>query len=259
MADQWPALAIYDGDFTVPEPVGLPIFQSPIRATTAEYIFTQDWMQALKDYKPAALNTPHPSAGQTPDYSAFVLVAEGPRQDMGGGIVKWQRTYAKLPASHDEFESYAYPFIGLAGAWTVGNQSSVVTATGRGRTSHVVTSRVQHDYFLVRAPSTAGDIPILKALRYFAGALPGPNTGLETDFVIDETGAVPASSPSRAQYLAWMANATTYGFRGGAIVSNDSATWTAVVNPSQFIAEDSRLTRWQGSIWQRQTRFILAQ
>src|SRR5512146_759864 len=152
MSDQWATPTYVDGDFTVAEPVSLPVFSSPIRATTAEYIFTQDWMQYRADFLPLALNTPHPSAGQNPDYSAFLLVSEGPRQDIGGGVVKWTRTYAKVPDPYDEFESYSYPFIGLEGRWNIGNQGNTVAVTGRPRKSAIVNSRVRHEYFLVRPP-----------------------------------------------------------------------------------------------------------
>lgn len=269
MADQWPDVSVFDGDFTVAEPISLPLFSSPVRATTAEYTFTQEWMVARKNFAPTPLNTPHPSAGQFPDYSAYILVSEGPRQDFGGGVVKWQRTYAKVPDTHDEFESYSYSFIGIAGFWEVGNVSSSVTATGRPRTTHLVSSRVRHEYFKT-GPGTAyptpGDIPSLEGLKYFAGATPGPNTGFETDFVNDAVGLLPATSPSRTIYNGWVANSGTLGWNSGCIVSNDAATWTSVRSPSgvtaaagQFMAEDSRISRWMGNVWLRQSRFIRAQ
>lgn len=188
MALQWPEPVYVDGNFNVAEPIGLPEFSSPVRSTTAEYIFTQPWMQSRRSFVPTPLNTAHPSYRQTPDYSAFKLVAEGPRQDAGGGMVKWVRTYARVPDTHDEFESYAYSFIGFQGVWFVGNQGSSVTATGRPRVSRVVTSRVQHDYFLVGPGGsfeTAAEIPTLKAQRYYAGATPGPVIPLDTEYIMD--------------------------------------------------------------------------
>ena len=96
MSDQWPEPIYVDGNFDVAEPIGLPVFSSPLRSTTAEYTFTQDWMMRRKRFAPTPLNTAHPSYRQFPDYSDFKLVAEGPRQDVGGGMVKWSRYQAKV-------------------------------------------------------------------------------------------------------------------------------------------------------------------
>src|SRR5947207_7549242 len=187
MSDQWPEPIYVDGNFDVAEPIGLTVFSTPLRSTTAEYTFTQDWMMRRKRFAPTPLNTAHPSYRQFPDYSDFKLVAEGPRQDVGGGMVKWSRTYAKVPASHDEFESYAYAFIGFLGLWTVGNLSTSVQATGRPRQSHIVTSRVQHDYFLTGpggSYATPNLIPIIKGQRYLAETI-GPAGPLDVEYVWD--------------------------------------------------------------------------
>lgn len=254
MALQWPEPVYVDGNFAVAEPVSLPEFSSPVRSTTAEYVFTQQWMQSRISFRPTPLNTAHPSYRQTPDYSAFKLVSEGPRQDVGGGIVKWTRTYARVPESHDEFESYAYSFIGFQGVWTVGNAGATVNATGRPRTSHVVTSRVHHDYFLVGpggSYASAADIPVLKGQRYYGGDDPGPSIPLEVDYVMDALGGTPATSPSRTEYNLWIANALAEGFGSGVAPDGDT--------PGQICAEDSRLSRWNGNLWLRQSRYVLAQ
>src|SRR6266851_4505981 len=112
MANQWPTATYIDGDFTTAQPCSLPVFSSPISATTDEYTFTQDFIIARASYTATALNTLHPSNGKTPDYSSFWLVAEGERRDIEGGMVRWTRTYAKKPASYSDFETYPYSFIG---------------------------------------------------------------------------------------------------------------------------------------------------
>ncbi len=48
---------------------------------------------------------------------------------MGGGVVKWTRTYAAVPATHDEFEKHAYNFIGAVGVFGF----NVATVAGRER------------------------------------------------------------------------------------------------------------------------------
>jgi hypothetical protein len=278
MADQWPEPRYTDGDLTVAMPCSLPVFSSPIRATTTGYVLTQQFMQFLKYFTPTPLSTPHPSAGMLPDYAlqGFLLVAEGQRQDMGGGLVKWERTYAKVPSPHDEYESYAYPFIGYAGEASVGTLNTDVEVLGRAREAAIVNSRVRHEYFLTgprSAYKTPGNIPQLRALKYYAGlptnavVVSGQPT---TDFLNDaypdeETTLLEASSPSRSTYIQWMANAESLSWNSGCI-SQDEATWTSATNPfneaalsGQLIVEDSRLTRWQGNIYERAVRYVLAQ
>src|SRR2546423_699319 len=104
MSDQWADPICTDGDLDVAAASGLPVFSSPISASTKQYVFSQEWMCSLKAFAPTPLNTPHPSQSQVPDCSAYRLVEEGPRADVGGGMVKWTRVYAIVPDSHDEFE-----------------------------------------------------------------------------------------------------------------------------------------------------------
>src|SRR5438876_10902138 len=141
MSLQWPTPVYVDGNLDVAEPCGLPVFESPIRATTKEYVLRQKWCCSRRAFQITPLNTPHPSAGQYPDYSQYVLVSEGSRNDIGGGMVEWERTYAIAPDSHDEFESYSYQFIG----W----QTFSGSFGGRPRLSRIVLSRVAEDYLWV--------------------------------------------------------------------------------------------------------------
>ncbi len=304
---QWPEPQFVDGDFSIPTACSLPVFSSPIPSTTDEYLFTQEWMQARADFVPTPLNSAHPSGGYVPDYSDFRLVAEGPRQDVGGGMVKWTRTYARVPASHDEWDTYGYSYIGYFGLWFIPSQignftapTSNVNSTGRPRSTQLVTSRIHHDYFLTGSGgsyATPSLIPIIKRQHYYGGATPGPATGLETDLLVDSVGNLIGTLPTKTTYLTWVANAKTYGFAGGVVSgwigdwSNlaayavgdsilysgvpyiciltvtppgsgpiyDTDHWAVIENPSQLIAEDSRLVRWFGNIYQRSTRFVLAQ
>ncbi len=346
MSLQWPAPLFTSGGqnasgtyvgFTTAQPVGLPVFESPIPSTTAEYLFRQPFMQFRANFTPTALGTPHPSSGLTPDYSTYFLVNEGDRRDIEGGLVRWIRTYAIKPASHDEPESYPGSFFGYLGTTyaflaptqsTQGGYQVVSTITGRPRFTRTVDCRVQHDYFIA-GPSGGGlvtpdystpfDIPVYPAQVSRAGlaGFPGdPNPGIYVDYVGDETaGIVPtvpplhpddgASHPNPAEtynnYSTWVTNAVA-GFSGsdpiptllwssavvytvGALVyrafvagvsvtkfficklavgpsatppESDGTHWTQLVLPGQMIAEDSRLSRWNGNIFLRQTRFILA-
>jgi hypothetical protein len=260
MSDQWSDPIYTDGDLDTAAACGLPVFSAPIAASTKEYLFTQEWMCSRKAFAITPLNTPHPSAGQFPDYSAYRLVDEGPRTDMGGGMVKWVRTYAIVPDSHDEFESYSYQFIGF--------QTFLgISIVGRNRFARIVTSRVAHDYFLVGAGGypTAGDIPRVAATRYVAktvgNAAPEPESTSDVEYLsnIGYPNVPYGTTPSRTQYEQWLAAAAADGWSaapvGYQIDEEDLYDGTG----GQIIAEDSRLTRWKGNIYLRQTRYILAQ
>jgi len=249
MPSQWPAPDYTDGDINVAQPCSLPELSSPIPATTAEYLLRQDFQQFRKDFAPLALDTAHPSAGLTPDYSAYKLVAEGERKDIGGGLVRWTRTYALVPATHNEFESFGYTFIGFTGVWysIVSGGANPIAVTGRPRFTRVVSTRVQQDYFLTASP---GAITSFSAQLYYQGGLAA---GQQTDFLNDTVGGIPASVPTRTQYNSLISNAQSTGWSGGVYAGSG-----AVTAESQLVAEDSRITRWMGNIWLRQTRFILA-
>jgi hypothetical protein len=271
MSAQWPANLLNDGDFTTAQPIGIPEFISPLPFSTTGYLFTQEFMQFQANYSPLPLNTSHPSSGKTPDYSTYFLVKESERRDMGGGLVKWKRTYATKPATHDEFESFAYNFIGFTGVFitsAVGTLSggeglpiavvNPVIATGRPRKNRIVTSRVQHDYFLIGSSgsglatpdySTPAGIPQLFQQDYVAGG--SATIGTWVDYLMDAVGIYPATIPSRSTYEGWMASAVSLGWGSGTVNPGTS-------NPGQILAEDSRISRWQGNIWVRQLRYVLA-
>ena len=291
MSNQWNAPRWADGDFTAASPVSLPVFSSPIAATTKEYLLMQDFMQYRANFSALALNTAHPSSGLTPDYSAFKLVSEGDRRDIQGGVVKWTRTYGIAPDSYSDFETYPYGFIGSA---TILPDATIVT-----RLTQVwnVPTRLQHDFFLVGSGLTytdAGAIPKILAMRYVYQAVIG---GATFGGVINETqqlnpvGSTLQTWPTSDQYNLMIADALANGW--SATVSNviletsntlsggppptsghmagtvkTGQLGTAVLDTGsggnstlggQIPVEDSKIVRWQGNIWERITRYALAQ
>jgi hypothetical protein len=102
--------AIYeDGDYTVALRVSLPVLSAPIPGVNAQYLLTEDWVQYEANYTPLALNTAHTDAA----YTSFLLVSENGFRDLGNGVVRWTRQYAKIPDSHSEAVQVSYSFIGL--------------------------------------------------------------------------------------------------------------------------------------------------
>jgi hypothetical protein len=225
-----PNLAYESGDFSQPAAVSLPEFTAPFAGVNVDYVLTQDFMVNLNNFASLDLNTPHP------DFSDFVLVAEGERKDVTGGKVQWTRTYAKVPATYSEpGGNISYHFIGLEG---VIGAIGVTSVTGRERFSKNVPVKIARDFFLVgvgQTYTTFEAIPVISATRYYYGATPY----LDIDYLADSPPFAQASNPSRTQYQAMI---------------------TADASPNSFsiVAEDSVLTRWLGNIYIRETRYIKA-
>lgn len=284
MSLQWPAPIYVDGDFAVAIPVSLPQFISPLPNTTLGLVFRQDFMQFLANVAPLALNSPHPSAAPiSPDYSAYYLIAEGEKQDMGGGVVKWTRTYSAIPASYDDWESIAYSYIG---GGPIGPMSSA--NVGRLRFTDRVSCRAQNDFFMLGVaktdpitaatvtPATPGDIPQIYALAYcqqfiFSGTQYG---GLfyRQDYLSDvnvaaNVGFLCITTPTATQYMAMIAEVAASGWTSGKSLQVFTDTTPTLIDLAttvyhgQLVAENSSLERWQhtGNIWIRKTRYVLAQ
>ena len=284
----WPAPLFIDGDFTVATPVSLPVFSSPLPNDTAQLIFKQDFMQLLVNVTPLALNTPYCTTGFIPDLSGYYLIAEGEKQDMGGGVVKWTRTYSAVPASYDDWEPYSYTFIGSGPLGAIATAQQV----GRMRFSEKVTCRVQNDFFKLGVavtdpitgasvtPTTPGAIPQIFALAYCSQfVLSSVQYGgyfYRQDYVSDtlvntNVGWLTVSTPTATEYASMISDANANGWASGKsfqVISGDPALVSiSSINTAghtyykgQIVAENSTLERWQrtGSIWIRKTRYVLA-
>ena len=198
------------------------VFERPFPGINVDYILKQRFMQPLINWEPTDLNTPHD------DYADFLLVEESPLQDASAGLVTWERTYAKVPDTYSEpGGNYAYNFIGYFGAFGL----NVTTATGRERFVRTVPMRIQRDFFLVDGDTipTPFDIPVVEAQKYYS-----VDEDVEVDYLGDSDILANETTPSRTDYQAMIAAG------------------------DEIVAEDSRLTRWMGNIFMRETLYIKA-
>lgn len=252
-----PAPLFNDGDFTTAQPQGLPKSEAPLPNTSTVYLIRQDFVQFAANFTALAFNTAYPIA----PYTNFVLVEEGPRTDMGGGLVKWTRTYAKVPDSYSEFESFIYQYVGFIGTW--GWQVSI---SGRATVTLKTMSRVQRDFYLVGPSgsfSDPGGIPTTQTQKYRVNVSGYTSWWLDVEAIGDSPPLNEATSPTRALYTTWIANALASGWSSPNVVSTWGTPGAPVFNaPSgggQLCAEDTQLSRWKGNIWMATTRFVLAQ
>lgn len=218
-----------DTDLTIPIATGGRRISFPIDGDPTAQILEQDYQQGIDDFVPLDLNTPHP------DFPTFYLIAETEIQNLGAGLGQWTRRYATLPAARDDYETFAYRFPGLLGAYNPPYNQYWVNDPGDGRDprTDTVNSRLAYEYFLIGPGQTytaAGDIPIIPAQQY---TLVG-NDNVVINYLL-AAGVYPDdSTPTKEDYLAMIAAGT------------------------ELVAEDSRVERWQGNIFQRVTRYVKA-
>lgn len=237
------ALLWTDGTWTSAEAVSGVQFSSIISGIAGVQVLTQDFEVLAASYSPLALSTAHAT------YTSYYLVGESNFRDLGGGIVRFTRTYAAVPSSYTEWETFNYSFVGITGEYGI----NVETITGRGRYAENVISKIVHEFFHCKSGetyATPGAVPVI---------LPTYFCYVSIHYPIDWTAA--ATEPTSAEYIAAVTDAKTNGW--SATVSSQTIDGTGAVTASTYggllVAEQSRLTRWQGNIWERVTRYVLAQ
>lgn len=228
----FPNLVYVSGDHDVAEAVTLPRFSAPLTGVNVDYLLTQEFQVDLNSYAKITLNTPHPN------FPDFVLVAESDIQDVGGGDVRWTRTYAKVPDDYTEISgTLAYNFIGFAG-YTQTASTATNPLTGRPRFSKTVPVQVTHEFFLIgpgQPYATSEEIPTIEGQQYLMAG-----TDYYLDFLADDPPYGWQSDPGQAEYQALMAADGT-----------DQESYS-------LVPETCAAQRWLGNIFMRATRRIKA-
>jgi hypothetical protein len=210
-----------DGTFTTAAIHGAARFSCPIEGDTTTTQFEQDYLVAISSYSPLAVGTAHGT--NTTHY----LLRESPIEDRGGGIGQFTRTYCKVPVDRSEWESFAYNFIGY---WIPPSQGGI-GSIGRDRFTQTVMSRLDYTYALGTPPA------VIEAQQYTVLGYPN----LKLDY-LQFNSNINDSDPSVEDYE--LLSAGTDG-------TNIFVAGTGIV------AEDSRVTRWAGNIYERVTRYVI--
>jgi hypothetical protein len=284
---------ILDGTFSLESNDGPLVFEQPFEGDVTSLIARQRVWRDSTFYVKRLLNAAHPT------WTTFYLVEETNPVHIGGGIFQYDRIWANIPASRTESETYPALLPGISqqssgspvniasvstfGTFRIGTVSphgfiqhdpvsvlyavfdatvglnvnkqvertvlavpssttmdvaaitepSTITwqsvwprSAGRGPITRVVNSWVQFDYFL---PGVSAGIAKVDDIAIFNKPLILGEDGNETDTYGTDT------KPTAAQYRAQIA--------AKALV----------------VAEPSSTRRWRGNIYERSTRFILAQ
>jgi hypothetical protein len=219
-----------DGTYTSPFAVSPLIKQPALPGVKDDLVAVQDYVVLRDSYTETALNTGHPDE---PDaaHPVWVLVAEANKRDLGGDVIQFSRRYARKPSSYSEMGgTIAYNFIGFYGTFGL----NITAVTGRSRFIEVVPVRVQRDFFLIGPESycdyaTPQEIPITQEQTYYIG-----DVAQLTDYLGDSSVLTTPSTPDRTTYEGWIATG------------------------AEIVAQPSRVERWQGNIYMRETFYIKA-
>ena len=261
-----------DASYQSASEVSFPVLSCPFPGVNSPYLLTQDFVCYGDYFSPLALNTVHVDAvdangklviggGAAATFgNKFYLVSEGPRNEVGGGVVRWTRTYARVPARYEQPSSMTYTFIGYM---------SNTLFPIRPRVPKAVPSRIQFDYYLL--DKTSGNIydstgasvyagaagtlpgvihvPTIGELRYFAAFPKAVALNMVTDYIGYQADiAYPVPNPGDAvNYPPYASYPTRDVYEG----------WIAA--GTEIVAQASVPNRWMGNIIERQTVYILPQ
>jgi hypothetical protein len=208
------------GSFTLATPVSALRNESPLLPELNDIlIFHQDFMQLGQNFVAQDYNTPNPDL-VTPAY----LFDESPREDIGGGVVKWTRSWVRIPSSYGKAGGvYPYIFPGFA--------------DGRNPFQMPVAMQITRDFFLCGnfgMFASWQNIPIIKAFQIYKDGDPTqiltPQIGDSSNYILDDT-----TTPTLADYQAMIAAGT----------------------PLQV--EDSKVTNFRGGVYMRERFTVIAQ
>ena len=103
---------LLDSDWSLAQPTGAMRFTFPFPNDSLSFYIEQDYTQAIDDFDHLPLGSKLTVVTGKRTVTTY-LVAESPTKDLGGGMVKWTRTYAMIPVSRTNYEQFAYTFPGI--------------------------------------------------------------------------------------------------------------------------------------------------
>lgn len=215
---------IIDGDLTTPQPIGTPRISLPFsgKGDQSTLVYEQDFIQIASLFVPLSANSIHPTIS-----NAYLVLESDLRPINLAGVAMWTRRYAVIPQTRNEGGSIAYQFPGLT---VIGSN-----ATLRIPYTWTVSCRVQLDYYLVGpngAYSSVIQLPVIERQRYYLPGMAG-GIGTDVDTLVSAASEIP-TTPTTETYQSWISS----GY--------------------EIVAEASIMSLWQGNIWQRATKYIIA-
>lgn len=204
--------------------VAAPQVEYPIPGELSAVLVTRTYEGPRSGYVFQALNTADPgSVLPNITTSNRYLVVQGPLEHVDGDAIRYQRTYATVPNTHYEADT----FVALYPAF-LDNRAQFSATTPR---------RITHEYFLVGTGGSYANADLIPIVAESLANFATSNISvplLSGGFFLNNGGSgVDTSTPSRTNYVA------------------NVAADTANANSYSIISEPSSITRWQGNIWRR--------
>lgn len=192
------------------------------RGDVVTKIVEQEYYVQAHKYVVPAIGTAYSANGlftsPAPTIGNAYFIGDSEPVNESAGLIRFARRWANVPASRNEYSSYAATFPGIANE--------------RGSFTLTVTAQITYDYFRVGAGltyTTPQEIPIISATAFLEDAWGSPSTA--DGFFINNN----IVNPSTPSLTAWLAAAGTYYYK----------------------PEASKLERWQGNIWVRTSLAVL--
>ena len=226
-----------DGTFSTAAAAGAARTSYPIPGDLTAKVISQDYMQTFADYTAPTISTAHGT------FSTAYLVGDSELQDIGGGIARFTREWATIPAVRNEWGTWGYQFPGyysVSAGPTPYSQYFYVNGNARDPFTLTAKSRMYHEYFLCKAGQTYATpdlIPVIDAQVWSMVT----NTNARILYLIPTGTFGTDSNPTLEAYLALVAGGA--GFGTGAAVG-------------EFVAEASTVDRYMGEIYVRITRYV---
>ena len=159
-----------------------PRKEYPIRQDLTAVVYLEDYCQRPEYFVPMALDTPHPV-----HVGAFLIAETNPRPLSTGGLVKFTRRYATVPANRTEYATTNFSFPAY-------KATSAATTELRASFSETCVARVLYSYKLTSDPSadlvfTAKFQPLDSASN-LCNFVAGDTTPTKADYESDVAGGV---------------------------------------------------------------------
>lgn len=276
-----------DGDFTTAAINGDDRVDRPFaeQGDSTTQVIYRPMIVNRADYTPLALDTAHP------DVATAYLVNERNFQDVGCGVMTFERVYAQIPADRDEVftGTTAYTFPGIRSKDTGGTERNVTAAATSGNVTTITctnTVSVGDVVFIEIASSSGGstinvsnftralsgttasqvNVPAIALLTFDSGTLteltiqPRPQKSLPVSTFTDFKYYLPGVTTGITDIddIDTLDTFSAFSARSGERVSvlddetiPDVASYIADVTAGNFLVIESTLTRWHGNIIQR--------
>ena len=204
----------------------------PRNGSTEQYYYEQDFIQRFTEWEPLPLNSLHPSN------SSLYLVEEGQPQEYGAGLRRWTRVYAPIFQEYETEQMFAYTYAGTS---------------YRDPQTVSVLSILRHKFFLVGVSVNDLD-PSIPSKTSIA--------------LIDDKLKIPIFSPVPIldgfnRFSNTYANSFVVTLISGMVTLDEAAYMELAAEPllrnRLMVAEPSVIQRWKGKLYERITRYVLAQ